>query len=364
MRLSGLVVLLLLFGMIVAFQFDTTPCVSRASGTCNPDRSTYSEKDLVFYAGINIRDIKPDQKLAIIDIDLWIENFPYNASTIWVFFSLDAFPTIQCNKSPGGPYFGWQTDIAWPLYGSGELFPFDSYLMRFMVGELWYFENTAKKLSADARSQLTFRKEMSMVWTNQLLESTWQVPRFPEIPKIVPGFSQFMYDFDIKIARRPLIPSLQFLVPIVLCYLFLGGSMLLPTQNLDTRLRVYLPLFVFSPTFFFAIQSYLPRRSSLSIPEFLLTYLIVCTSVFGFISMLRFRSISDLGKPAIHLLDRMEGSTAIILASVLFFSWIILFGMTDLYAALAVTATVILFLSGPIIIPVFKQKVLHQTLQR
>jgi hypothetical protein len=80
---------------------------------------------------------------------------------------------------------------------------------------------------------------------------------------------------------------LQFIIPIFACYYLLGSSLMLKSENqISERLTIYIALFVFIPTFFLAIQQFLPYRSSLSFPEFLLVNLLLSTSILGIFSII------------------------------------------------------------------------------
>lgn len=87
-----------------------------------------------------------------------------------------------------------------------------------------------------------------------------------------------------------LLAILQFLLPIIACYYLLGATLMLGLkERLAERLRIHLSLFVFVPTFLIAIQTFLPYRSSLAFPEFLLVNLIISNTIFGIFSILGYR---------------------------------------------------------------------------
>jgi hypothetical protein len=84
--------------------------------------------------------------------------------------------------------------------------------------------------------------------------------------------------------------TLELFLPIIASYYLLVSTLLLnPKKRLNERLTIYLALFVFIPAFLLSIQDYLPYRSSLSFPEFLLTNLVVSTTIFGIFSIIASR---------------------------------------------------------------------------
>lgn len=66
----------------------------------------------------------------------------------------------------------------------------------------------------------------------------------------------------------------------------LGFSVLLNRKKIAERLSVYLAIFFFAPTFMLAIQSLLPSRSNLSIPEILIVSLLSTTAFMAISTMI------------------------------------------------------------------------------
>lgn len=116
---------------------------------------------------------------------------------------------------------------------------------------------------------------------------TWETakPRSNDIPyHILEGDKTILI---LTLKRRWLVPFLAFVLPVVLCYWLLGASLFMdPTSRMQEILTLYLSLFVFVPTFFFAIQGFQPYRSILSIPEILLTNLITSLGLLGISTMM------------------------------------------------------------------------------
>jgi len=84
-----------------------------------------------------------------------------------------------------------------------------------------------------------------------------------------------------------LVAFLVFFVPIFACYYLLCSALILdPKRHLAERLRIFLSIFFFVPSFFIAIQEFFPYRVTLSFPELLLINLLISTAVLGIFSIL------------------------------------------------------------------------------
>lgn len=197
-----------------------------------------------------------------------------NFSEIWISMAIGQYRYGISNSFVKCPrfdsvYFAQETLNDLPLMGDRESYPFDSlYRLRFRISRQFYFiENNTLKIGIP---NATFDQS----------GSSFDI-------KIVQPDEYNSSEFFIDVERDPSMPLFQLLLPIVLCYFVLGGSMLVKRSELGTRLRIYMTLYVFAPTFLLAIQSYLPYRSFLCIPEILLVGILSVTSMFFFSSILK-----------------------------------------------------------------------------
>jgi len=77
------------------------------------------------------------------------------------------------------------------------------------------------------------------------------------------------------------------IVPTLASYYLLACSFFLwKEEDLSNRLRIYVAIFIFSPTFMMAMQGQLPFRVTLAIPEVLLVNLMISTAIFSIFSIL------------------------------------------------------------------------------
>lgn len=232
---------------------------------------------------VHVFDIDIHEKLATIRMKAWIDDFPYNETEVWVQISGGGgFIDVPCvNTRPSAanewPYWGETSEITWFLDGFGEAFPFDSYRLYFKFGDIsivydnFYLRSPAGAVFDGAKSPA--------------LVTVWMTDK---------GFLPIDYEetkavcFVVQRTHSAIVVGvLQLLVPVVVCYYLLGATLMLdPKKQLPQRLAIHLSLFVFVPSFFIAIQGFLPCRSSLSLPEFLLTNLIISNTIFGIFSVI------------------------------------------------------------------------------
>jgi len=236
---------------------------------------------------INVFDVYHSSKHAVVEICLRIANFPLNATGVEFFIEGGGSIKISCERVNDTSFYkGESAHILWKIYGIGEAYPFDSYIMKFIIrrDQIWYIkENERYKLEnvnfsiSQARSHVRF-----MGLYTEYLEGMWTTDENYELPT-----KYRSNELIVTLERKSETPFLQIIFPIILCYVFLGVSLFLDAESkLTERLAIYIALFVFTPSFLLAIQDFLPLRSSLSIPEFLLTNLIISTALFGIFSII------------------------------------------------------------------------------
>ena len=234
---------------------------------------------------VTVFDIDPLKKNAEVQISLYLTDFPYNATEVdFSIWSREPI-TIAC-KNSSGAYKGDSGLITdFQFYGYGENFPFDFYQMNFQFDKdniLWKVGNESDFL----KSNLTFGSLSSAIFSGSEKESlmgTWQTERGGVIPMVpIKNDSGVI----VVIRRNPLSPFCLILLPIVLSFYLLGASIFIKRRRINLRLTVYLSLFLFAAPFLFAIQAFLPSRSALSIPEFLLTTLMTGNCWFIIMSII------------------------------------------------------------------------------
>lgn len=233
---------------------------------------------------ITVFDINPLKKNAEVQISLYLADFPYNATEIDFSIRSREPITIACKNSSGAYRGDSGLIIDFPFYGYGENFPFDFYQMNFQFDKnniLWKFGNKSDFL----KSNLTFGSSSSAIISGsegESLKGTWQTEGgiIPMVP--IRNDSGVI----VVIRRNPLSPFCLFLLPIVLSFYLLGSSIFIKRSRINRRLTVHFSLFLFAAPFLFAIQAFLPYRSALSLPEFLISILMTGNCWFIIMSII------------------------------------------------------------------------------
>ncbi|MCK4478363.1 hypothetical protein KAU88_07545 [Candidatus Bathyarchaeota archaeon] len=285
---------------------------------------------------IHILDIDQSQKTVDLKIIVCISNFPYNESRVgvWVIGAGDTI--IWCNNTGAHMvstwyYQGESEQTTWLLEGMGEHFPFDSYNLRFEVYDVYFINHNFTLSSEGHQAFFTGSKAYSLkdLWKTDNGLIPIEYIKTEEI-----AFAIGRSDNALSIA------ILQFLIPIIGCYYLLGATLMLnPKEKLAERLRIHLSLFVFVPTFLIAIQKFLPYRSSLSFPEFLLVNLIVSNTLFGIFSIFGNQKNSRKQKVTYSRWDLIASNLSLVLFMIIYL--FTLFGRINIPASLIFTYIVV-----------------------
>lgn len=232
-----------------------------------------------------IFSIDASKKSAVIQTNIVLKNFPYNATEIIITLKGRERIQISCTNSTSSydSYVGNTSIITWYLKGWGEPYPFDVYYLDLS------FENTGISWNLGNRSafidqNFTFSNASTAIFLGSETESlmgTWQTRQNNEVPIVL-----FQNEAVVVIARIPWVPYFILLAPILLSFHVLGLSTLIDRRKLSTRLTAYTSLFLFAASFLFALQPLLPYRSALSLPEFLLVTLMMGNLVFTALSII------------------------------------------------------------------------------
>ena len=231
---------------------------------------------------VDIKVSEIDQKTSYSSIEVFIRLGPLprelNETVIQVQVLGGGHLMLFCEYTTSdslGKYFEGNSSGSWYYIGAGELFPFDYYYMEFKVSPFIDANFTLGEVIPIFHGQR--QKALLDIWETR--NSVNEIPYRPyqgEEPGLV-----------LIIRRRWVVPFLGFVLPIILCYFFLGASLFMDTTaRMQEILTVYLSLFIFVPSFFVGIQGFLPYRSLLSIPEILLTNLITSLGFLGISTML------------------------------------------------------------------------------
>jgi len=237
---------------------------------------------------VHVLDIDLHEKLATVQIEVVSFNFPYNRTDVHVDilgggFARISFDNVGKKGVNKWHYYGESNQTAWFLHGPGEAFPFDSYRLYFIIA---YISHVGGNFSLDQPGALFDGPKCWSLVESWRGDEAWIPIDYAETKKV---------EFIIERTNNALLlAAIQFIVPIIVCYYLLGATLMLaPKKQLAQRLAIYLSLFVFVPSFFMGIQTFLPSRSSICLPELLLTNLIISNTLFGIFSIIGNRRASS-----------------------------------------------------------------------
>ena len=240
---------------------------------------------------LDIFSVDQVQKHVTAKITLWLVDFPQNATEVDVILNGGSNIEIKCRRVGDRLYKGESQLTSWSFYGIGEMYPFDSYKLRLKIVDSFLFHSENRTyIYENAMFNISQSRSFArFIGPNtESLEGVWGLDENRELP-----IQYIDKECIVTLERRPLVPVAVSLLPIILCYFLLGCSLIIPRKKLNSRLEVYLSLFVFAPMFLLMIQIFLPCRSSFSIPEVLLVNLMISTGIFAIASILSRRAYTN-----------------------------------------------------------------------
>jgi len=231
---------------------------------------------------VHIYDIDEEKKLANVSINVRVSNFPYEENSISVWLRSAGDVTVNCTNNGqtvnGWIYSGKSDTTVWFLEGSGELFPFGSYSLRFKIQEVTYIGTNCTLINEEHQAIFV---DSNFYYLKNLWKTEDVLLPISNVDALEMSFSVQRSDNEFNNAL------LRFYVPTIACYCLFGSALILdPKRLLAERLRIFLSIFFFVPVFLITMQEFLPYRTSLSFPELLLVNLLVTTSVLVVFSMI------------------------------------------------------------------------------
>ena len=234
------------------------------------------ELDMAIY----IHKVIIENNTAILEVNLWIRNFPQEADNIKIKFQGMDYPEIICSHMGGNQFQGKLEKKAWYVEGVGELFPFDYYQIKFILlpYHLTYEKNgTSYGLINWNYTFVEDRTTVHFVGLYRLkLENMWNLNNLSR-----------KGEYYIFLFRKGEIPSFQYIWPLIMiqCLIFFIPTLTSFTEkNRSIRIRIYASIMVFSPILVFTMQNFIPYRETYSIPEFLAISMIISSIIMILVS--------------------------------------------------------------------------------
>ena len=213
---------------------------------------------------VQIGDINPTNHTILANVTLYLHNFPENSTTnVLLRFSNDDSYEVNCSRinEPSNGTYDFKGEINrkyWYLVTYGELYPSDLNFVNFrlnpdyLVGStngITYRPNWNYSINV-TESAINF---YGFQWAD--FQNTWSTSPVNSGEQLI-----------IYFQRQELSPQYLIIVPLI-WFLTLVASIPLLSVNKNTKIQFYSSMLVFAPIFIFAIESFIPPRSSLSIPE-------------------------------------------------------------------------------------------------
>jgi len=264
--------------------------------------------DITF--NVFIHDINTMGNIVNIAITAELSSFPINASSIEfeiiggpesTFGVYGSSARIKLLRLFDGWYYGGCGGTEWCTLGTGDSYPFDSYELEFNIRSpiKYDIDNETKMIwrsmdepkgSINAFFNISVSYDAAIIIENiEVISRTWKIYDSEIFYGKIPVSHYLEEGFVIEIKRKSLIPFLEFILPIEVCYYLLGTSLFIDRRKPADRLRIYVSLFIFSSTFIFSIRDFLPPRNILSLPELLLINLITSSAIIAIFSLISIR---------------------------------------------------------------------------
>lgn len=307
---------LLLIIILACILISFTLCSISPTAKCENDST-----QLNVFITISISDVNLQNHTIVADVDslridgikpLTVGGTPQEPNNITVMLDDINHDLINLNSyhNYGNDTYGAVGEIKntiWYLYSRGEAYPYDINLANFRLysNNLIYSIN-GTDYGSSTEFNYTYKIENSQVSFSGLnnidLEGTWE--------KIIQYNGQ---QLDVYLVRNASLPSFIIMLPI---FWLLVLIIVIPNlcEEREIKIPIYSTILVFLPIFLFAIQGFIPPRSSPSIPEFLIILMMFMT-----ISMI-FVSLRELKKRDLFFLEMAVYLIALIFFTMLVFS--------------------------------------------
>ena len=206
-------------------------------------------------------------------------NLTYNVITGQINGPFNVRPFIMSPVSGSqGTFDGSTPTLIWPISGRTQDYPFDSYDNTFTFGINSY------SLPGGGSGRAVDINSASVGFCGSKansLENIWLV-NTSYLPVTVGG--ETSRGVQVTLQRNSVLGGLL-MTPIWMAALFLGTSFILDPKELNSRLTIFLSIFVFTPAYLFSILILAPAGSILNPPEMQLTFLTIAVAISALITI-------------------------------------------------------------------------------
>ena len=241
---------------------------------------------------VNLSDGTAEVNITLTFSDLFIPGLNLGEPVSAIIVGQGDSKRISCESVDNGRFTGSSGMIKWTLggeLGRGEYAPFEEYELTFELADVLPGPFNMSNIEVDALKSSAFLEGPKKLFLERIY-STFDNKfsfsmSFPNNLRAVISVKRKLGAFGLPVLFW------QLILPTLACNCLLVSTLLLRGEKATSnRLRVYVALFIFGPTFFNGIQGYLPLRASLSIPEVLLENLMISTAIFAIFSLISVKS--------------------------------------------------------------------------
>lgn len=259
--------------------FITATYLVASDGTLHVYGESVPTFDVEF--NVDIGDLDINDFTARIDLRVSIRNASIVADTVTVGLRDIAEYEITLNRAASGDYEGVAHEVLWYVRGVGEAFPYDYYILdvnidpdslRYTIGAQTYELSEYVVVYSQGCSAGFLGVERVR------LDNTWSIEGQTD------GSG-----FQVYLLRRSAVFYFKFIFPlyIVNLVIFLTPAFMATNiRNRSNNIRIYSALLIFAIGYLFTIQAYLPPRSTLSLPEYFSSLIIIISSIMMLSSLL------------------------------------------------------------------------------
>ena len=230
---------------------------------------------------VNIVDLSINEYTAQIDLNVRIRNASIGLDTISVVIRDIEDYEITLVKTTSSHYEGSEENVLWYVKGVGEAFPYDYYTLDFTIDPDSLQDALGDQAPETADYVVIYDQRCSAEFTGVSrvrLGNTWRIEGTIDDS-----------GYHVYLLRRSGVFYYKFIFPLYIVNLVIflvPAFMATNIKNRSNNIRIYSSLLIFAIGYLFTIQSYLPPRNTLSLPEYFSSLIIIISSIMMLSSLL------------------------------------------------------------------------------
>ena len=223
---------------------------------------------------VNIIDLSINEYTARIDLIVRIRNVSIGSDSISVGIQDIEDYAITLVRTSSGDYEGSEENVLWFVRGVGEAFPYDYYMLDFTIDPESLQDALEDQPPETFNYVVTYGQGCSAEFTGVSrvrLGNTWKIEGTIDDS-----------GYHVYLLRKSGVFYYKFIFPLYIVNLVIflvPAFMATNIKNRSNNIRIYSSLLIFAIGYLFTIQSYLPPRNTLSLPEYFSSLIIIISSI-------------------------------------------------------------------------------------